>query len=98
MDSFTEHLGGRGDENRFTCNAPDRNDPYLVWLHNNMELTITEEKYELSNTKLTLKILNIDYRDDGNYSCKYTSMDTGQTVQRYVGCLTIYGELKTVHV
>jgi hypothetical protein len=77
----------------FTCNTRDRKDDYLVWLHNNVELSIEDnsEKYTLSNTQSTLTVRDIDHEDEGNYSCKYTNRTTDRDVCQEAGCLIVYG-------
>ena len=93
-NTFTAYLGDRQEISLFTCNTLDRND--LVWLHNNVELSIADnpEKYILSNTRSTLTVRDVDHEDEGNYSCKYTNRTTGLDVYQEAGCLIVYGKLQ----
>ena len=99
-NTFTEYLGDRQEMSMFTCNTRDRKDDYLVWLHNNVELSIEDnsEKYTLSNTQSTLTVRDIDHEDEGNYSCKYTNRTTDRDVCQEAGCLIVYGKFLFVHV
>ena len=93
-NTFTAYLGDRQEMSMFTCNTRDRRDYYLVWLHNNVELSIEDnsEKYTLSNTKSTLTVRDVDHEDEGNYSCKYTNGTSD--IYQEAGCLIVYGKLK----
>ena len=94
-NTFTAYLGDRQEMSIFTCNARDRKND-LVWLHNNVELSIADnpEKYTLSNTRSTLTVRDVDHEDEGNYSCKYTNRTNDLDVYQEAGCLIVYGKLK----
>ena len=95
-NTFTAYLGDRQEMSMFTCNTRDRKDDYLVWLHNKVELSVTDnsKKYTLSNTRSTLTVRDVDHEDEGNYSCKYTNRTTDRDVYQEAGCLIVYGKLK----
>ena len=88
--SFAEKLGSDNEQVHFTCTTTGRTSVRVYWFKDGISLNTSGEKYVLSRTQHRMTVLSIIARDEGNYTCSYSTA-SGVRISA-AGCLLVYGK------